>query len=201
MKAVSKIATIARDTCIAWPTSAGLKRTREDSGIAIGPSGTKSSVDAGAASGLSKNSRRERREDKKGGTAPNSKERKGVQQKLSTQGTKVDVDLLCFFCAREGHILKDCPDANDEQKKDLLKLKWKEWKAEKPDTDSKRMSSLKPMDSVEDRKCLIGVGISRLTSSAGDWRFTVQFAPNPLGPCWQTRAVTPPHSRCTSSTY
>jgi hypothetical protein len=63
---VSKVATIARGTCIVWPTSAGLKRTREDSGIATGLRGTKPSMDAGAASGLSKTCRRERREDQKG---------------------------------------------------------------------------------------------------------------------------------------
>jgi hypothetical protein len=59
-----------------------------------------------------------------------------------------------------------------------LNLKWKEWKVEKCDKDSKRMSPLQPMDAMDDRKCLIGVGISRLTSSDGDCRFPVQFAPN-----------------------
>jgi hypothetical protein len=80
---------------------------------------------------LSKKSRRERREDKDGGTAPKSTESKGGQQKSSTQGSKMDVDLLCIIYKREGHVVKDGHDANDEQKKDLLKLKWKEWKAEK----------------------------------------------------------------------
>jgi hypothetical protein len=42
----------------------------------------------------------------------------------------MDVDILCCFCEREGHIAKECADANDEQKNDLLKLKWKEWKVE-----------------------------------------------------------------------
>jgi hypothetical protein len=96
-KVVSKIATMARDTCIGWPTSAGLRRTREHSGIATGPSGTKSSVDAGAALGLSKRSRRERHEDKMGGTAPKAKESKGGQQVSSAQGTKIDVDPLFLF--------------------------------------------------------------------------------------------------------
>jgi hypothetical protein len=128
---VSKVATIARDTCIAWPASAGLKRTREGSGLLLARVAQSRQWMPVRPRNLSKKSRRERREDKNGGTAPKSKESKGGEQKSSTQGSKMDVDLLCFIYKREGHVVKDGPDANDEQKKDLLKLKWKEWKAEK----------------------------------------------------------------------
>jgi hypothetical protein len=95
-KAVAKVAMIARDTCIAWPTSQSLKRPMEDGNILPDSSGTKMSVE-GAASGVSKKSRRERREEKKGGVTPKSNERKGVQQKSTHQESKVEVDLLCLF--------------------------------------------------------------------------------------------------------
>jgi hypothetical protein len=74
--------------------------------------------------------------------------------------------------------VKDCPDANDEQKKELLKRKWKEWKAEKREMDSQRMNSLRPMDCATNLTRPTGVEISRLSSSDVDCRFPVQFAPN-----------------------
>jgi hypothetical protein len=119
---------IAGDTCIAGPTSQSLKRSREDGNILSDSSATKMSVE-GAASGVSKKSRRECREEKRGGVTPKSNERKGVQQKSTHQESEVEVDLLCFCCKQPGHIVKDFPDANNEQKKELLKRKWKEWKA------------------------------------------------------------------------
>jgi hypothetical protein len=98
---VSNIATIVRDTCIAWSTSAGLKRTREDSGIATGPSGTKSSVDAGAASGLSKKSRRECREDEEGGTDPKSKTKAKADSRGRRRRERKWTSGYCTYFANE----------------------------------------------------------------------------------------------------
>jgi hypothetical protein len=89
--------------------------------------------------------------------------------------------LTLTYCSclqtRRTHF-EDCPGTNDEQKNDLPKQKWKEWKADKRDKYSKSMSSFQPMDSAENRICPTRVGISRLISSNGDYRFPLQFVPN-----------------------
>ena len=72
------------------------------------------------------------------GESRSSKRRKAAAaRKKETRAAAVNtfVKYRCFKCDHDGHFLKDCPTATDEEKKVTT---WAEWKKMKPEAGDKK---------------------------------------------------------------
>jgi hypothetical protein len=110
-KAVQKIALIARDTCIAWPTQPGPKRQMDEDEKPTRSSSSNAPTDAGETSKMD-----------------TGKRSKKIQRKGSARSSASEVKSsvrACFGCGDIGHAIKDCTKV-EAVKKTILAAKFKE---------------------------------------------------------------------------